>query len=113
MIDQALKAADMLAAEGISAEVVDAFSVKPLDVETVVASASKTGCVVTAEEHSTYGGLGSAVAEALAQNHPVPMEFVGMKDRFGKSGSFEELLGYFDMDAQAIVNAVKRARARV
>ena len=112
MIDQALKAAEMLAAEGISAEVIDAFSVKPLDVETVVASASKTGCVVTAEEHSVYGGLGSAVAEALALNHPVPMEFVGMKDRFGKSGSFEELLGYFDMDAQAIVNAVKRARAR-
>ncbi len=112
MIDQALKAADMLAEEGISAEVIDAFSVKPLDVDTVVASARKTGCVVTAEEHSVYGGLGSAVAEALVLNHPVPMEFIGMKDRFGKSGSFEELLGYFGMDARAIVDAVKRARAR-
>lgn len=112
MIDQAMKAADMLAENGVSAEVIDAFSVKPLDQETILTSARKTGCVVTAEEHSVIGGLGSAVAECLAQNLPAPMELVGMKDRFGKSGSFEELLGYFDMDAQAIVNAVERVMAR-
>jgi transketolase len=112
MIDQAMKAADMLAEKGVSAEVIDAFSVKPLDQETILTSARKTGCVVTAEEHSVIGGLGSAVAECLAQNLPAPMELVGMKDRFGKSGSFEELLGYFDMDAQAIVNAVERVMAR-
>ena len=112
MIDQAMKAAAMLAEKGVSAEVIDAFSVKPLDQETILASARKTGCIVTAEEHSVIGGLGSAVAECLAQNLPAPMELVGMKDRFGKSGSFEELLGYFDMDAQAIVNAVERVMAR-
>ncbi len=112
MIDQAMKAADLLEQKGISAEVIDAFSVKPLDVGTIVSSVRKTGCAVTAEEHSVYGGLGSAVAEALAQNFPVPVEFVGMKDCFGKSGSFEELLGYFHMDAAAIVDAVERVRER-
>ena len=112
MIDQAMKAADLLEQKGISAEVIDAFSVKPLDVGTIVSSVRKTGCAVTAEEHSVYGGLGSAVAEALAQNFPVPVEFVGMKDCFGKSGSFEELLEYFHMDAAAIVDAVERVRER-
>ncbi len=113
MIDQALKAADALAEKGISAEVIDAFSVKPIDVDTIVASVSKTGCAVTAEEHSVYGGLGSAVAEVLALHHPVPLEFIGMNDCFGKSGSFEELLVYFGMDAAAIVNAVERVRGRL
>ena len=111
-VEQALKAADILAEEGISTEVIDAFSVKPLDEETIAASVRKTGCVVTAEEHSVYGGLGSAVAECLARTYPAPQEFVGMKDRFGKSGSFEELLTYFDMGAAAIANAVKSAIAR-
>ena len=112
MIDQALKAADMLEQKGVSVEVIDAFSVKPLDEETILTSVRKTGCVVTAEEHSVYGGLGSAVAETLVQNEPVPMEMIGMKDRFGKSGAFEELLGYFKMDAAAIVDAVERVRSR-
>ena len=112
MIDQALKAADMLEQKGVSVEVIDAFSVKPLDEETILTSVRKTGCVVTAEEHSVYGGLGSAVAETLVQNEPVPMEMIGMKDRFGKSGAFEELLDYFKMDAAAIVDAVERVRSR-
>ncbi len=111
-VEQALKAAELLSEQGISAEVIDAFSVKPLDEETVVASAAKTGCVVVAEEHSVYGGLGSAVAEVLANKAPTPVEFVGMKDQFGKSGEFEELLDYFAMGAPAIVEAVKRVKAR-
>ena len=111
-IDEALRAADALAQEGISVEVIDAFSVKPLDVETIVSSVAKTGCVVVAEEHSVHGGLGSAVAEALAEHHPAPCEFVGVRDRFGKSGEFEELLAYFSLDAAAIVEAVKKAGAR-
>ena len=111
-VEQALAAAEELAAEGISAEVIDAFSVKPLDRETIVASAKKTGRVVVAEEHSVHGGLGSAVAECLARKNPAPCEFVGVQDRFGKSGEFEELLGYFNLDAAAIVEAVKRARGR-
>ena len=110
-VEQAMKAADLLAKEGVSAEVIDAFSVKPLDVETIAASARKTGAVVTAEEHSVVGGLGSAVAEALAGVAPTPIEFVGMSDRFGKSGAYEELSTYFHMDATAIVEAVKRVSA--
>ena len=111
-IDEALRAADALAQEGVSVEVIDAFSVKPLDVETIVSSVAKTGCVVVAEEHSVHGGLGSAVAEALAEHRPAPCEFVGVRDRFGKSGEFEELLAYFSLDAAAIVEAVKKAGAR-
>ncbi|MBL6463758.1 MAG: transketolase family protein, partial [Senegalimassilia sp.] len=94
-------------AEGVSAEVIDAFSVKPLDRATIVASARKTGRVVVAEEHSIHGGLGTAVSRALAEECPVPMRFVGMDDRFGKSGEFEELLAYFGLDSKAIVKAVK------
>ena len=106
-IREALAAADMLAEEGVSIEVIDAFSVKPLDEDTITASVAKTGCCVVAEEHSVHGGLGSAVAECLARKNPAPCEFVGVQDRFGKSGEFEELLGYFNLDAAAIVEAVK------
>ena len=111
-IREALAAADMLAEEGISAEVIDAFSVKPIDEDTICASASKTGHVVVAEEHSVIGGLGAAVADALARRLPLPAEFVGMRDCFGKSGEFEELLKYFHLDASSIVEAVKRVMAR-
>lgn len=111
-VEQSLAAADLLAAEGIEAEVIDAFSVKPLDEQTIVSSVRKTGCAVVAEEHSVLGGLGSAVAEALARTHPAPVEFVGMRDEFGKSGEFAELLSRFRMDAPAIVEAVKRVMAR-
>lgn len=110
-VDQALKAADLLAAEGISAEVIDCFSIKPFDTHTLLASVEKTGCVVTAEDHMTVGGLGSLVAETLAANHPAPVKFVGMDDRFGKSGSFEDLLTYFGLDAPAIAEAVKSLKA--
>lgn len=111
-IDEAMKAAAALEAEGVSAEVIDAFCVKPLDAETILASARKTGRVVVAEEHSMYGGLCSAVSEVLATNHPVPCEFVAMKDRFGKSGEYEELMSYFGLDAAAIAEAVKKVMAR-
>ncbi len=111
-MEQALKAAEALAAEGIEVEVIDAFSVKPLDEETVLASVRKTGRVVVAEEHSVYGGLGSAVAETLARTNPAPVEFVGMCDQFGKSGEFEELLDYFNLGSRAIVEAVKKVMAR-
>ena len=106
-VKRALEAADELARGGISAEVIDAFSVKPLDGATILESVAKTRCVVTAEEHSVIGGLGSAVCELLAGADPV---CVG--DRFGKSGEFEELLGYFNIDATAIVEAVKKVRER-
>ena len=110
-VEQALIAADELAEQGISAEVIDAFSVKPLDEATIIASAKKTGAVVVAEEHSIHGGLCAQVAQALAQALPTPMAFVAMEDRFGKSGEFEELLAYFGLDSKAIVKAVKRVTA--
>ena len=111
-IREALAAADALANAGISAEVIDAFSVKPLDGATILESVAKTRCVVTAEEHSVIGGLGSAVCELLAGADPVCVECVAVRDRFGKSGEFEELLGYFNIDATAIVEAVKKVRER-
>ncbi len=110
-IREAMLAADLLAEKGISAEVIDAFSVKPLDEETILASARKTGHVVVAEEHSTVGGLGSAVAELLAREAPTPCAFVGVHDKFGKSAEFEELMSHFELDAPAIVKAVEKLTA--
>ena len=109
---QALEAKELLAAEGISAEVVDAFSIKPFDKETLLASVKKTGCVVTCEEHSTVGGLGSAVADILGENYPVPLERVGVRDSFGTSGDPNELLAEFKLDAAGIVEKVKAVLAR-
>ncbi len=111
-IDEALKAACALECEGIQAEVIDAFSVKPLDEETILASVAKTGCAVVAEEHSVNGGLGEAVASLLARQAPAPCEFVGMQDRFGKSGSFDELMVAFGLDSAAIAKAASRAMER-
>lgn len=106
-IQQALLAAEALEEEGISAEVIDAFSVKPLDERTILASVMKTGRVVVCEEHSVNGGLGDAVAHLLAESHPVPCAFIGVQDRFGKSGEFEELLAFFGLDAASIAESAK------
>ena len=111
LVDEAQKAADLLAAEGISAEVIDCFSIQPFDEETLLASVANTGRVVTVEDHSVRGGLGSTVAEVLAEKHPAPCAFVGLRGTFGKSGSYEELLSYFHMDAAAVVEAVKTLMA--
>jgi transketolase len=111
-INEALIAADQLAEAGISAEVIDAFCVKPLDEQTILASVAKTGCVVTAEEHSVIGGLGGAVAELLAETTPVPMYRIGMRDVFGTSGEFEELMAAFKLDAAAITEAAKNVISR-
>lgn len=111
-VAEALQAACALADEGISAEVIDAFSIKPLDEECVLTSACKTGCVVTAEEHSVFGGLGEAVAHLLAERAPMPCEMVGMRDRFGKSGAYSELKRLFEVDSIGIAQAAKRAISR-
>lgn len=111
-IAEANEAAALLAEEGISAEVIDAFCVKPLDRDTILESLKKTGCAVVAEEHSVYGGLCSAVSELCAEEAPLPLEFVAVRDRFGKSGEFEELMAYFDLDAPAIVRAAKKVLTR-
>lgn len=104
----ALQAANELAKEKIECEVLNLVSVKPMDEETLIASAKKTGCVVSAEEHQITGGVGSAVAEVLARNYPVPQEFVGMPNQFGESGEPNELIAKWGMDSKAIVAAVRR-----
>lgn len=111
-VDQALKAADILDGRGVSTEVIDAYSVKPLDAQTISASLAKTGCVVTAEEHGSVGGLGSAVSELICLGKPVPQEIIALRDTFGKSGAYAELSAYFKLDAAAIVEAVERVLAR-
>lgn len=105
-VAQALAAADVLAAVGISAEVVDVMSVKPLDEETIIASAAKTGRVLTVEEHSIYGGMGSAVAELLSEKSPVPVTRLGMTT-FGQSGDAAELLAHYGLDAAGIAARVR------
>ena len=106
-VGNALEAADMLAAEGISAEVINICTIKPLDEELIVASAKKTGKVVTAEEHSVIGGLGSAVAEVLCEEAPTRMTRIGVYDRFGESGPATELIKKYELDAQGIYKKVK------
>ncbi|MBR2522638.1 MAG: transketolase family protein [Coriobacteriales bacterium] len=106
-VDEAMRAAEALAAKGIASEVIDAFSIKPLDAQTILASARKTGAVVTAEEHSIYGGLGSAVAELLAERLPTPMKRIGVQDTFGTSGTPAELFAEFEIDAEAIARAAE------
>jgi len=112
MVHQALAAARELAAEGISAEVLNLATVKPLDQELVAASAAKTGCVVTCEEHLVSGGLGGAVAEALAESCPVPLERIGVRDTFGISGTPQELLAYFGLTPADIKAAARRVMER-
>jgi len=107
MVAEALAAADSLAEEGISAEVIDVASVKPLDEATLVASARKTGAVVTCEEHSVMAGMGSAIAELLAQQAPTPMKLVGVNDVFGTSGEPAELMAHFGLTAADIAAAAK------
>ena len=105
MTAKALDAAETLAKQGIQAEVINVHIIKPLDEETVIASAKKTGKVVTAEEHSIIGGLGSAVAEVLARQCPTKQAFVGVQDSFGESGSPNDLLEKYGLTAEVIVKA--------
>lgn len=105
MTAKALDAAETLAKQGIQAEVINVHTIKPLDEETVIASAKKTGKVVTAEEHSIIGGLGSAVVEVLARQCPTKQAFVGVQDSFGESGSPDDLLEKYGLTAEVIVKA--------
>ena len=111
MVHVALEAAQLLEAEGISAEVLNIHTIKPLDAEIIVNSAKKTGAVVTAEEHSVIGGFGSAVCEALAENYPVPVLRVGVEDSYGKSGTVPALLEAYGLTAANIVAKAKAAIA--
>ena len=110
-VEQALAARELLAAEGISASVINIHTIKPLDEDLIVAEAQKTGAVVTCEEHSIIGGLGGAVAECLSAKCPTPLLRVGVEDTFGRSGPAKELVSYFGLDAAAIVAKAKAAVA--
>ena len=106
-VDSALGAAKMLEEEGISAEVVNICTIKPLDEEIILNSAKKTGKVVTVEEHSVIGGLGSAVCDCLCAHYPVPVKKVGMQDVFGESGSAAALVEKYGLDAKGVYKSVK------
>lgn len=112
MVWEALEAAEKLASEGISVQVVNVHTVKPLDEETLVSCAAKTGAVVVCEEHQRIGGLGGAVCELLCQHQCVPVELVGIEDRFGESGWPDELLKAYGLSSEDVIKAVKKVIKR-
>lgn len=112
LVYQALLAAHQLEVQGIGVEVIDATTVKPLDVETIVKSVRKTKAVVTAEEATVLGGLGGAVAETLGQHYPAPIEYIGMQDVYGQSGTAEELFKVYHLTADDIMVAIQRVLKR-
>jgi len=107
LVAEAMRAAKKLSASKIASVVINSHTIKPLDERTIIKYAKLTGAVVTVEEHQITGGLGGAIAETLARNFPVPMEFIGVQDRFGESGEPEELLKAFGLKAENIVEAAK------
>jgi len=108
LVWEALQASETLEANGISAEVINIHTIKPLDSEAILKSVSKTGCIVTAEEHNYYGGLGESVARVLSQNKPTPQEFIATNDTFGESGTPEQLMEKYGLNSKAIVKAVEK-----
>ena len=106
-VDSALKAADLLEKDGLNAEVINICTIKPLDEEIIINSAKKTGKVVTCEEHSVIGGLGSAVCDALCKSYPAPVYKIGKQDRFGESGSAADLLVKYKLDGQGVYEQIK------
>jgi transketolase len=112
LVWKAIEAGKLLEAEGISVEVINLHTIKPLDVDAIVASISKTGCAVTAEEHNVIGGLGDAVAQVAAKHCPVPIEYIGTQDTFGESGTPNQLLAKYGLDTPNIVAAAKKVLGR-
>lgn len=112
MVSKAMEAAEALAADGISAAVVNISTIKPLDQQLIIEMAQKTGAMVTCEEHNIYGGLGSAVAEVLVEHCPVPMARVGVEDSFGESGLPDQLLEKYGLTAANIADKAKAVIGR-
>jgi transketolase len=112
LVWESLQAAEQLEAEGISVEVINIHTIKPLDEDIILKSVAKTGCIVTAEEHNKLGGLGESVARTLALNTPTPQEFIATNDTFGESGTPEQLMKKYGLDADAVVTAVKKVISR-
>ncbi len=107
MVSRALWAQEILLNEGISAEVINISTIKPIDTETILNSVRKTGCAVTCEEHNIIGGLGDAVASVLSEHHPVPLKKIGVEDKFGQSGKSDELLVHYGLTKEKIAEAAK------
>lgn len=112
LVWEAIQAGELLAQEGIDAEIINIHTIKPLDEEAILRSASKTRCVVTAEEHQLNGGLGDAVCQVLSRHLPTPVEMIGVNNSFGESGTPAELMKKYGLDAASIVKAVKRVRQK-
>lgn len=112
MVWEALEAAKILNKKGISAEIINIHTIKPLDEEAILNSVKKTGCVVSAEEHSINGGLGDSVAQLMARKHPCPQEFIAVMDVFGQSGTPAQLLKHYGLDAEHIAKAAEKAIKR-
>jgi transketolase len=112
MVWKAIEAGEKLAEMGIDAEIINIHTIKPLDEEAILKSVAKTGCVVSAEEHNRLGGLGDSIAQLLAKNTPTPMEYVAVDDSFGESGTPDQLMKKYGLEADNIVEAVQRVMAR-
>jgi transketolase len=107
MVGESLKAREILAERGIDLAVVNIHTIKPIDEELIVSYAKKTGHVFTAEDHFITGGLGSAVAEVLCEQCPTPLVRIGVKDTFGRSGTFEDLIKVYGIDAESVANTIE------
>jgi transketolase len=112
LVWESLQAAEELESEGISAEVINIHTIKPLDEGAILKYVGKTGCIVTAEEHNKFGGLGESVARCLAQNHPTPQEFVAVNDTFGESATPAQLMEKYNINDKAVIAAVKNVLKR-
>ena len=112
LVWESLQAAEILDAEGISVEVINIHTIKPLDKEIILKSVAKTKCIVTAEEHNKLGGLGESVSRTLALNNPTPQEFIATNDTFGESGTPEQLMEKYGLNSESIVSAVKKVISR-
>ena len=112
MVWKAIEAGRILEEKGISVELINIHTIKPLDTAAIIASISKTNCAVTVEEHNIIGGLGDAIAQVAAKNCPIPIEFIGTNDTFGESGKPTELLTKYGLDTPFIVAAVEKVMAR-
>lgn len=112
LLHNALLAAEELSKEGIECVVINSHTIKPIDEKIIIDAAKHTGAVVTVEEHQVNGGLGSAVAEVLSRNYPTPQEYIGVQNRFGESGTADELIKSFGMDVDSIKNAVRKVIGR-
>ncbi len=112
LVWESLQAAEKLESEGISVEVINIHTIKPLDEESILKSVSKTGCIVTAEEHNKFGGLGESVARCLAENNPIPQEFVAVNDTFGESATPSQLMEKYNINDEAVVKAVMKVLKR-